>query len=312
MKKILLIAITLAVFVPTSLMAADLPSVKDAPVTTPAPLWKGFYAGLNAGGTWANNTTANATTWNIYQPAGSADYTAAALLSGSQSTSGTAGFIGGGQIGYNWQVKLIGREFVTGVEADFQGIAGSSGNGNRWTVAPNAGNSDGLTVSDINPFSLVSNIRGNTQQSWLGTVRGRIGILATPSILVYGTGGLAYGNYSTQLQSTLYWQNKSVTSADFIQTGNVNYANTLVGWTAGGGAEWMFLPNMSAKVEYLYYDLGAINATSVNSFYGIGAAYGRNGLKSVTNYSSRLNGNIVRAGVNYHFNFASSPVVAKY
>lgn len=312
MKKLLLRTLSLAALSATPAMAADLPSIKSAPGITPAPLWRGFYAGLNAGGTWANNTTANATSWNIYQPAGSADYTAAALLSGSQSTSGSAGFIGGGQIGYNWQVKFAGREFVSGIEADFQGIAGASSSGSRWNAAPTAGISDGATVSDMNSFSLVSNTRGNSQQSWLGTVRGRIGILATPTILIYGTGGLAYGNYSTQLQSTLYWQNKSVANVDFIQTGNVNYANTLVGWTAGGGVEWMFLENMSAKVEYLYYDLGAINASSVNSFYGIGAAYGRNGLESVTNYSSRLNGNIIRAGVNYHFNFASAPVVAKF
>jgi outer membrane immunogenic protein len=311
MKKLFLSSVALAAMVGGA-FAADLPSQKAPPAVAPAPLWKGFYVGLNAGGTWTNSYNIDATTWNIYQPAGSADYTAAALLSGSQSTSGTAGFIGGGQIGYNWQTNFVGREFVVGIEADFQGIAGSSGNGSRWNAAPNAGNSDGLAVSDINPFSLVSNIRGNIQQSWLGTVRGRMGVLATPTILVYGTGGLAYGNYSTQLQSTLFWQNKSVTNADFIQTGNVNYSNTLVGWTAGGGAEWMFLQNMSAKVEYLYYDLGAVNATSVNSFYGIGAAYGRNGLESVTNYSSRLNGNIIRAGVNYHFNSASAPVVAKY
>jgi outer membrane immunogenic protein len=86
----------------------------------------------------------------------------------------------------------------------------------------------------------------------------------------------------------------------------------MVGWTAGGGAEWMFMPNMSAKVEYLYYDLGTASGSVVNPFYGVQAAAGRNGLESVTNYSSRVNGNIVRAGVNYHINFAPAPIIAKY
>ena len=86
----------------------------------------------------------------------------------------------------------------------------------------------------------------------------------------------------------------------------------MVGWTAGGGAEWMFMPNWSVKAEYLYYDLGKTSGSVVNPYYGIDAASGLNGMESITNFSSRVSGNIVRAGANYHFNFASAPVVAKY
>jgi len=314
MKKILLTTISLAALTATSALAADLPSRKE-PVAVPplAPIWTGFYAGLNAGGTWSNNNNVNATTWNIYQPAGSADYVAAALLSGSQQSSTSSGFIGGGQIGYNWQAKFSGLNFLTGVEADIQGIAGSGGNGSHWNVAPNAGLSGGVTSNVLVPLSLTSNIQGNSQLSWLGTVRGRLGYLAMPNLLIYGTGGLAYGAYSSNLQTSVFWQQQSGGSANFIQIGKNSYSNTMVGWTAGAGAEWMFMPNWSVKAEYLYYDLGKASGSVVNPFYGIDAASGRNGLESITNFSSRVSGNIIRAGVNYHFNFANVvPVVAKY
>ena len=74
----------------------------------------------------------------------------------------------------------------------------------------------------------------------------------------------------------------------------------------------MFLPHWSLKAEYLYYDLGNITGSVVNTYAGFADAAGQSGVSSVTNYSGRVSGNIVRAGVNYHFNWGSAPVVAKY
>jgi outer membrane immunogenic protein len=92
--------------------------------------------------------------------------------------------------------------------------------------------------------------------NFLGTVRGRLGYLAMPNLLVYGTGGLAYGNvtYSVDLAQYGYSSAGATTQAAFA---NANNSAVQVGWTAGGGAEWMFMQNWSAKVEYLYYDLGS-------------------------------------------------------
>jgi outer membrane immunogenic protein len=75
----------------------------------------------------------------LYQPAGSADNYTAALLSGPKSSPSAGGFIGGGQIGYNWQVSYSGYSFVSGTEADIQDIGSSGGNQSRWNFAPNAG-----------------------------------------------------------------------------------------------------------------------------------------------------------------------------
>jgi outer membrane immunogenic protein len=86
----------------------------------------------------------------------------------------------------------------------------------------------------------------------------------------------------------------------------------MVGWSAGGGLEWMAMSNWSLKVEYLYYDQGNMSGSLANMAYGQNRATGTNALESITNYSKRINGNLVRAGVNYHFNLVTAPVVAKY
>jgi len=97
---------------------------------------------------------------------------------------------------------------------------------------------------------------------WFGTLRGRAGF-AINNVLLYGTFGLAYG----ELKGEFF---------------GVEEDKTLVGWTGGAGMEVGFAPNWSAKVEYLYMDLGsrAYTITGVNN--GLQASY-------------------LRLGVNYHF-----------
>ncbi|MBY6240238.1 outer membrane protein [Methylosinus sp. Sm6] len=273
-----LAAATLALAVSAgSALAADLPSKKAAPLLPPPPpppLWTGFYVGLNAGYTWdeRGNVLVNspASIWAVG-------------VSGSGVASPSSdGFIGGGQIGYNYQ---FGQTFVVGVEADIQGI-GSSGN----------------TATRTNFLTPVtSTISASKQLDYLGTVRGRLGYLVTPTLLVYGTGGLAYGQ--TNLSATV----SQSAPGGAVGSSSVSFSDTRVGWTAGGGVEWLFLPQWSAKVEYLYYDLGRTSASSPLTFQG--------GQVGFTTVSSQFKGHVVRAGVNYHFNLFSppaAPVVAKY
>jgi outer membrane immunogenic protein len=88
-------------------------------------------------------------------------------------------------------------------------------------------------------------------------------------------------------------------------------SNTKVGWTAGGGAEWMFLPNWSVKVEYLYYDLGSL--TTADAVFAVAPVAPAVGLYAATQNKTRFNGSVVRAGIDYHFVWgAPAPVVAKY
>jgi outer membrane immunogenic protein len=301
MKKLLL-STTSLVLLAGSAFAADLPSSKAPvlPPPPPPPMWTGFYAGLNAGGVWGNNAALNAQTWNVYPNSDVSDYLSAALLSGSANTNGKAGFIGGGQIGYNWQIGNLGglgfgSGFVTGIEADIQGIATSGGSRTRALA--------GAASTGPRNYTISSYQTGSSNLQYFGTVRGRLGFLAMPTLMVYGTGGLAYGGVSASIQNFQIAYNNG--SPVFPVLGTGNFANTMVGWTGGGGAEWLFMPNWSAKVEYLYYDLGQANGSVVNTTNGPA-------IQSITNYSGRVTGNIVRAGVNYHFNWAAAPVVAKY
>jgi outer membrane immunogenic protein len=74
----------------------------------------------------------------------------------------------------------------------------------------------------------------------------------------------------------------------------------------------MFMPNWSAKAEYLYYDLGNVSMTGVTTRIPVQQTQFPANTWTSSTYNGRVNGNLVRAGVNYHLNFSSAPVVAKY
>jgi outer membrane immunogenic protein len=297
----------------TSALAADLPSRKAEPLLPPPPpppMWTGFYAGLNAGGTWSNSSY-QISSWSSAigsgnpgpNPSGPADYAVAAILGiAGNHSSNSAGFIGGGQAGYNYQ---FGGSFVAGIEADIQGVAGSGGGGIYWRD---------VSVLGANLFNhnYLSGASVSRSVDYLGTVRGRVGYLVTPTLLFYGTGGLAYGGVKLRFNGAQLGYNHNP-DYDTTGPGYNSVSQTQTGWTAGGGVEWMFLPNWSAKAEYLYYDLGSAR-TNVGYTYAAktrGAGQQFVFLNS-SQASSRFNGNIVRAGVNYHFNWGSAPVVAKF
>lgn len=107
-----------------------------------------------------------------------------------------------------------------------------------------------------------------------GTVRGRAGV-AFDRFLVYGTGGFAYANIDTKVS--------------FPGIANASDTNTHLGWTAGGGVEVAITPNWSAKVEYLFADLG-----EERYHFNFGGGVKGSGKLSYDQ-------NLVRAGVNYKF-----------
>ncbi|WP_424363201.1 outer membrane protein [Methylocystis parvus] len=300
MKKLALSVAALAVSAGAAL-AADLPSRKGPPVLPPPPppppMWTGFYVGLNAGGTWANSTaiTTAAAPFFANPALGGSEPSAflAGLSANSVGNTNASGFIGGGQIGYNYQFY---NSFVVGIEADIQGIAGSS----------NSSNTFGAAGDGTRSYFTFGQVRSNLD--YLGTVRGRLGWLAMPTLLIYGTGGLAYGGVSLNSAYVSTRDPVAFTLVPFF--GGAAFSDTRVGWTAGGGVEWMFMPNWSAKVEYLYYDLGTVSTNSAAvQLNGAGVPF----VGYAAQTSHRYDGNIVRAGLNYHFNWgAPAPVVAKY
>jgi outer membrane immunogenic protein len=320
MKKHLLKSLAaLAATSVVSASAADLPSRKAAPAyPQPTPMWTGFFAGLNAGGTWSNNNSARITTWPLINGLALFSWV---TLNGKVASSSTNGYIGGGQIGYNWQLPVGSATFVTGLEADIQGVGA---NGGQKTTNALWNPQAIYCCSFWNSTTVSSNLQ------WLGTVRGRIGYLVTPSLLVYGTGGLAYGglnfNFSqTQTEFVVFPSNYGPCPGSpslscngptpiNISPGSAGYSATMVGYTAGGGVEWMFFPNWSLKAEYIYYNLGNVETTLFLRGYPLGyvaasgAQPGPPYVASTAKYS--VAGNIARAGVNYHFNWGAAPVTA--
>jgi outer membrane immunogenic protein len=271
MKKLMLLSAALAAIISGGAFAADLPARKEAPVyippPPPPPLWTGFYAGVNIGGGWSANSINNAN----FAPYGDGIGNVYFRPGSTNGGSNAGGVVGGGQIGYNYQ---FGTNFVVGVETDFQGTSMSSGGNRAWAVYPDPL----LAGAFLTPLASLAAGDTGVSLNWFGTVRGRLGYLVTPTLLLYGTGGFAYGE---------------------VQGNFSGFSNTRTGWTAGGGVEWMFWPNWSAKVEYLYTDLSSGGATTWN---GIQLGYRRH-----------PQFNVVRVGVNYHFNWgAPAPVLAKY
>lgn len=279
----------------TAIGAADA-TKKSAPAKSVN--WGGAYGGVNLGGIWANqNSINNVTAWPMANRP-SQFVSSDAWLSGSVPASGTAALLGGGQIGYNVELnKLWKLKFVTGVEADIQGVApgGSKGTNTFLTT---------LNTIAANNQALVSKSATNSL-SFIGTARGRFGFALIPSILVYGTGGIAYGNTNTTLQNF-----SGLGSLGGWQGGSGSTSIFQIGWTAGGGTEWAFRDNWSVKGEYLYYDLGKASGSVTNYAYLPGAAPQ---LASQSQFTERFAGNILRAGVNYHLPVdKAAPVTAGY
>lgn len=299
MKRSLLSLVMLAAIL-SAASAADMPLIKSAP--TPTPMWTGFYAGLNVGGTWgtgSQNISSYPARWADIRPGDTWNTEAAALGLLSQGLSGnggvSSGFIGGGQVGYNQQLDYSNLSFFVGLEADIQGITGSSGTQSKNSITvPSDYIYERLTLSGI----------ATQRMSYMGTVRGRLGVIVLPELLIFGTGGLAYGGVNASvnywgLNTSLLTDNQYICAVYF---GSGTNSSTQNGWTAGGGLEWMFMPNLSTKIEYIYYDLGNANF-SLSAASGIRPNYGDNYYTVINGSSTHFRGNIVRAGVNYHFNF---------
>lgn len=161
-------------------MASDLPHRPVPVVQPPAFTWTGCYIGVNAGLGWSNSGTIN-----ISDPI---------VGNTSINTAGTTGFVGGGQIGYNWQHQ----RWVFGLETDIQYSDLKSGV--AWAAYEWFGYS-------------------SSNSQYFGTVRGRVGY-AFDRTLFYVTGGLAYGGLNSN------WWHGTTSNTGWTLGGGIEYAFT--------------------------------------------------------------------------------------
>ena len=128
-----------------------------------------------------------------------------------------------------------------------------------------------------------------TRLDWFGTIRARLGVLPTSNLLLYATGGLAYGNVRT---STTGSNQPDVNCVDrFIYCASGSTSGISVGWTAGAGIEYGFAPEWTFKTEYLYLDLGNRSVTFPDR------AVPDSALTTNTSFTAQ----VVRAGLNRRF-----------
>jgi outer membrane immunogenic protein len=219
--------------------AADLPMYK-APVQAPTPSynWSGFYIGVNAGYGWGDDAVAlNGDPASLF-------------LSGvttgvfpSTIAANPRGFVGGGQIGWNYQTGRI----VFGLEADADATGIKS---------------SGAVIGTIGVPRMLT---GSQRLDWVSTFRARMGVTATDRMLLYVTGGGAAGHANTSVGLTTNDIGGVPGSGCLIGTcETAALSKTLWGWSAGGGVEYAVGGNWSIRAEYLHYDLGSINITAAD------------------------------------------------
>lgn len=156
-------------------------------------------------------------------------------------------------------------------------------------------------IGDTAPFDVAALPVNSTLEQkldWFGTVRGRVGPTITPTILVYATGGLAYG----RVNSTNTVSGTNITGAQGTNTftltpvaASFSDSSTKIGWTLGAGLEGVLSGNWTGKIEYIYVDLGTVSGAFATPIVTTSGAF------LVSRFSSRITDNILRVGVNYKF-----------
>jgi outer membrane immunogenic protein len=188
-------------------------------------------------------------------------------------------------VGYDWQIN---QKWLLGLETDFD-----------WSRVKGSGTSNFSFSGQPSTFSASEDV---TQ---FGTVRTRVGFLPTSALLTYVTGGLAYGHVD---------KNAVLNSTPILAAGSGGFAfncapagsncfvggssRTDIGWTLGGGLEYVVSQHISLTAEYLYVNLG--HGGSVNA--GAQSTAGALALPSSFSVAySSVDFNVVRGGLNYRF-----------
>jgi outer membrane immunogenic protein len=259
-------------------MQVKAPAYK-APIAAPIYSWTGFYFGANIGDGWGSrdvNLTANDSAIALFF---------APALGGPPPpiSFNSSGLIGGMQLGYNWQFN---RNWLVGFEADF-----------NWSGIKGSGSSS-YVVAGTSPVS-----ESNDERiKWFGTVRTRAGYIPIDNLLLFITGGFAYGKVEHSGTYTNNGTGFTTTIPPFTAScaGNAvcasgSSSDTATGWTVGGGLEYALWQHFTLKAEYLYVSLDSKSFTETLLFKSAFTS------SSINAGYSRTNFNVARVGLNYRF-----------
>jgi outer membrane immunogenic protein len=247
--------------------------------------WTGFYVGINGGFAWSNSSVAFAAN-DAAALAGTCGGGGAPGPRGQCITSvdfRRDGPVAGGQFGFNWQVN---SHWLVGAEADYQ-----------WSNLDGSVNSS-FRLGGVGATNMVAS---QTVESF-GTVRARAGVLLAPPLLLYGTGGFAFGQVHENLRVP-------AVATNGLSAGGFSYACTAgtacfagsasqiqLGWSAGAGAEYAITTNLIFRTELLYVHLSAPTATVTATAVAAGTAPASFAAGFSSVYFA-----VMRAGLNYKF-----------
>jgi outer membrane immunogenic protein len=245
----------------------------SAPLLLKAPMLAAWtWSGLYVGGTIGYSAGKSNTDTTFSDPVSGAE------LFATTTSRRLDGAIGGAQAGYNW---LAGGVLLAGVEGDLN----YSGQRAKFNAVCPGDICNPALIGVVNDPSVIAQFEQGQKLEWFATLRGRLGVVATPDAIAYVTGGVAVGEVMT-----------AGTVLGFDGNGNpvnniVSSHNTKAGLAVGGGVEGRLADNWTAKIEYLYLDLGTvpvIPAPALNTTTAVA-------------FNSRITDNILRVGVNYKF-----------
>ena len=197
--------------------------------------WSGLYIGGHVGGAWSDGDA-------------SSRFDEVFLSTFNQSASlHDSSLAGGAHAGYNWAVA---QNWVAGIEADFS-----------WTDNSASGTAPALFL--LTGQVLPGGFAWDRDLNWLASVRGRIGYLITPPVLLYFTGGIAWSDidYSASL------------TEEGVGSWVAAFNETKAGYVLGGGLEWMLSRNWLLRGEYLYYRFDGTSVVADNPVFPPGAEF---------------------------------------
>jgi outer membrane immunogenic protein len=252
---------------PLAAQAADLygrPAYPPQPpyyAPAPRPIWTGFYVGGFLGGSIGDQKLAEHGANQFFATTGTGGATLLSPTNDPETPFGfddhKTGFTGGGFAGYNYQFGRV----VIGAEGDFaiKRLESSASE----TVVTNAVYTNTGTTGQTDTASRSEFFSGLVRQNWDASARLRVGGLVTPSILLYGTGGLALGSVDSAFSysaTTVYNEvgGGSITHTTF---GTGSWNDLRLGWTAGAGVEAALAPNWKVRAEYRFTDFGSSTKT---------------------------------------------------
>jgi outer membrane immunogenic protein len=242
-RKFLLASVGAIALTGSAAFAADLPSRAPPPVYLPPPpifTWTGIYIGGQVGYAWNNGSNR----FNGFDP----------FFNGGQgvflnsSVGGTPnGVIGGGHVGYNYQIN----QWVLGLEGTVDGTS--------------------LSNTAVAAFPDGSNLQAHSTADIQGSIRGRLGV-AWDRALIYATGGVAFGGFNTNVS----FNGNGAAGLPFFT--NASVSSTRTGWTVGGGIDYAVTNNWSIFAEYRYTNFGSIRE---NNFGQLPIGFTFNGSRQI-------------------------------